>query len=900
MNNKKMEAVYHLVLKSKQNHDHSRDYEGITTVEVAQALGIYRNEASTLLNKLVNEKRIRKSNTRPVYYYPLTAKESISNKPASAAILDDIIGASDSLKYQIEMAKSAILYPPLGLHTLITGESGTGKSMLAEKMWMYSCQTHDNNQIPFVTFSCAEYADNPQLILEQLFGHKKGSFTGASFDKPGLIEKANGGILFLDEIHRLPPTGQELLFILMDKGTIRRIGDTEDIHIALQIIGATSEDIDVSLLKTFRRRMPILIKMPPLSERSQREHLELIKFFLQQESTSIHKIIHITGKALQSFINYNGEGNIGDLKSCLLTSCAHAFMRDQSDKIIITVYDIPQLVYISNVELDEKYSPSIKAEIKTGITFYPNQHVPYTKAVSHEGFDLYDYSENYIPDGTHAPNQKGTDIQSAFSNKIESYYEQSVHYLKNTYPHKEDIPTVVIQATEYIIENAYVKRNRQYDTGIQSAIMLHLKQFYYLIRSGKVIYNPELEKISTYYTQEMEIVKKLLPELQRIFGVDILDDEIGFLSILLSKTVSEKKAKSRKILIVSFGKNMADSIVDYVSDALQSSDFDKLNIPFSFAPKDIKDMVEKKINSMHEAKEILVLTDIYSLSRSFADIQGNVSKPCYILPVLSSMLALEAGRFINSENVTIPYLIKNIKETYLHYLDTIFTNQPDREVESCKYILIFSTIGAENAQIIQKILLDKIAIASTYCFTICTSKEEVEQFLFNNKAASRIIIGNCDPKIEGIPFCGYENLLYEEGIEKLSMLLQYNDILFNQSAIFNHQNLDRAHIDSVIMTKISSFAPKFDSQELFDHCKNIIHQMEIEVFHTTLSVERYTRGFLHLVGMLEKLKDADPVPGHSALQLFPDQTIYRILQNEITAYHIEIPDFEIKLFYEAF
>ena len=66
----------------------------------------------------------------------------------------------------------------------------------------------ENKDYPFVTFNCADYFNNPQLLLSQLFGHVKGAFTGADTDKIGLVEKANGGILFLDEVHRLPPDGQ--------------------------------------------------------------------------------------------------------------------------------------------------------------------------------------------------------------------------------------------------------------------------------------------------------------------------------------------------------------------------------------------------------------------------------------------------------------------------------------------------------------------------------------------------------------------------------------------------------------------------------------------------------------------------------------------------------------------
>ena len=78
----------------------------------------------------------------------------------------------------------------------------------------------------FTTFNCADYAHNPQLLMSHLFGYAKGAFTGATEDHDGLIQEADGGMLFLDEVHRLPPEGQEMIFYFMDHGTYNRLGET--------------------------------------------------------------------------------------------------------------------------------------------------------------------------------------------------------------------------------------------------------------------------------------------------------------------------------------------------------------------------------------------------------------------------------------------------------------------------------------------------------------------------------------------------------------------------------------------------------------------------------------------------------------------------------------------------
>ncbi|NLB11710.1 sigma 54-interacting transcriptional regulator, partial [bacterium] len=206
-----------------------------------------------------------------------------------------LIGHNGSLKEVVKKAKAAILYPPMGLHTLITGDTGVGKSQLAEIMYNYAIEI---GQIPpdktLIRFNCADYADNPQLLLSLLFGYVKGAFTGADSEKTGLIDNANNGILFLDEIHRLPPEGQEILFDVIDRGAYKRLGETESFRrINAMIIAATTESIEVRLLLTFRRRIPVTICIPSLESRSLKERLELIRLFFIKESRRTRASIRV-------------------------------------------------------------------------------------------------------------------------------------------------------------------------------------------------------------------------------------------------------------------------------------------------------------------------------------------------------------------------------------------------------------------------------------------------------------------------------------------------------------------------------------------------------------------------------------------------------------------------------
>lgn len=289
-----------------ENRIQKKENFGITAKDIADHFNTYRSTVSTMLNTAVKNGLFIKIETRPVLFVPVDIikkelhvpleksvytpeeiRDLFFKKEQEADSFSIMIGYDGSQSLQIKQAQSAILYPPKGLHTLITGESGTGKTLFAHTMYDYGRKIKgmSEKEYPFVEFNCADYYHNPQLLLSQLFGHIRGAFTGADQETEGLVEKANHGILFLDEIHRLPPEGQELLFYLMDTGQYRKMGEANTIRKAdILIIGATTENPKDVLLKTFKRRIPLTINLPPLRERPLQEKLKIMEHLFSKEA----------------------------------------------------------------------------------------------------------------------------------------------------------------------------------------------------------------------------------------------------------------------------------------------------------------------------------------------------------------------------------------------------------------------------------------------------------------------------------------------------------------------------------------------------------------------------------------------------------------------------------------
>ncbi len=200
---------------------------------------------------------------------------------------------------------------------LITGESGTGKELIARAILSNS----DRKGKPFVTVNCGAIPEN--LMESELFGHVRGSFTGAVKDHRGLIETADGGTLFLDEVGEIPLSVQVKLLRFLQEGESRRVGDTEVRRFDVRIISATNRNLEEAAREgSFRedlyfRLSVIPIALPPLRER--REDIPPLATHLLQRlcDTGSRSVTGISSEALKALMDYPWPGNVRELENVI-------------------------------------------------------------------------------------------------------------------------------------------------------------------------------------------------------------------------------------------------------------------------------------------------------------------------------------------------------------------------------------------------------------------------------------------------------------------------------------------------------------------------------------------------------------------------------------------------------
>lgn len=247
--------------------------------------------------------------------------------------IEGIIGKHPKIMKVLDFINTA---SPLNVTVLITGETGSGKGLVARAI--HSCSPRKNK--PFHAVNCASM---PETLLEsELFGYEKGAFTGAFSQRRGLIENSDGGTLFLDEIGDLPVGSQAKLLRFLEEKKIRRIGGKEEIPIDVRLIAATNKKLGEEIKKghfredLFYRFRGFIIELPPLRERASDIYL-LAEHFVEKYSLLFNRPVRgIDYDALRMLMNYPWPGNVRQLDAVI----EKAVLLAQDDVIMPSDLDI--------------------------------------------------------------------------------------------------------------------------------------------------------------------------------------------------------------------------------------------------------------------------------------------------------------------------------------------------------------------------------------------------------------------------------------------------------------------------------------------------------------------------------------------------------------------------------
>lgn len=917
----RMDRVMKYVESTTREAIKSGKSAGVSAATVAMELEIHRSDASAELNKLCKLGYVEKNGTRPVLYFSIRKPQEEANVSQQLLMenlennninadhyipFSNIIGSVGSIKAQIELAKAAVVYPPTGLHTLICGESGVGKSLLAEAMWRYAAQIwarreNGNDKVPFITFCCADYADNSQLLLSQLFGYVKGAFTGANEEHEGLVDRASGGILFLDEIHRLPPAGQELLFMLVDKGTYRRLGESRGERKAhLMLICATSEDITSSLLMTFRRRIPVQITLPRINERPVKERIALITHFVKQETIRLGLAIWISGEALRTFAYYNCPANIGELRNDLQLCCAKSYLTylaSAIDKLTVDTSVIPQRIF-SMVRHQEVMDPAINRIFKDGILIEPSGQ-PLAQNLSNDydlPIDLYGFIDKKI-ESHRQMCMSDEDIEYQVGKDLDKYFESVVQaFFKHE---NSDMPISIIQqniweTANLLLNDAAGKLNRKYGRKTLVALALHLQQFKERFASGRVIYNPNLKTIKTEHRQAYSVAMDNSAILTEKLGITISPDELGFIAMFLIHG-SDDIIKSRiGLIIVAHGRGTAQNMAEVANNLLGTDHVKAYDIPLTKSNARTVEELQEVVLKANEGHGVIILVDMGFLVTMENMLVKATHVPLRIIPNVTTALVLEAGRRVLTTDDNLEQAVSNIYATYDEYVLTLRQRREYKE-DGKGVILVTCFSGQGVALKIKEILLESIPQTHDMNFITAGAMNDVKNMVAEVRDNLQIAIGSIDPQLDGVPFVHVSELFSPDGIGRISALLKSDLLARNQANLDDHS---KAEVYVLLAGQLNKFVKTLSVDRVGICCEELVKKIENYFFKGQISQDAIVRIYLHSACMFDRIHAGETLqtPDWSGKIKIERQAEFQQLKNILgcagISLMLEVPDSE--------
>ena len=598
--------------------------DGVTAQSIAEIFGIKRNVASHYLNLLEKEGKLQKGTNRPVHFSIPTDTEKkaeecnnmIDERPAAqkeVSVFSKFIGYNGSMEQVIEKCKAAVNYPVNGLTMIICGASGVGKSYLASLIHQYAVESGAvEKNAPFVVLNCADYANNSELLSSVLFGHVKGAFTGANEEKQGLLAEANGGYLFLDEVHNLSAENQEKLFLFIDSQKYRMLGDSKNWQTAkVRLLFATTEDIHSTLLATFRRRIPFEIRIPDFLERSYGERFLLVSSFFQNEAEILKKNICVDSEYFRRMLNLHEEGNIGAVKSKIKVLCAQAYSQQREEELRIT-------------------TPG--KESSDSFHFYWNR----------------------------PEKKKWMSSYQIFSN-ITGCFVSGMNYSKIEEVLDLFLQTITRRLEENKKENNFceIPPFRHYEEKCRNSINKILKSYGYRLNELEIdeFYKMVIAvlfdetffgaafKISGYEKKKYRKYEVMISRILDAVLEDYNDNVREFLQTILTVWLSDKvKVKSKiNALILMHGEHSASSMASLANEMIGDYVYEAFDMPIQVHTEELIVKVNDYVRDIETNEGLVLLVDMGSLERMYDKISRNVDGDLVIVNNVSTAFALELG-----------------------------------------------------------------------------------------------------------------------------------------------------------------------------------------------------------------------------------------------------------------
>jgi transcriptional regulator with AAA-type ATPase domain/transcriptional regulatory protein LevR len=739
-----------------------------------------------------------------------------------------MIGSQGSLKSQILHAKAAVLYPPKGLNTIIIGESGVGKSLLAKLMYEFAVANDVIKKDKFIVFNCADYSENVQLLYSHLFGHVKGAFTGAEKDKDGLISLANEGMIFLDEVHRLPAEGQEMLFNVIDNGKYRKLGQTEIEHdVSVMVIAATTENIESKLLGTFRRRIPMIIELPPLSIRPINEKLEFIEYIVNKESSRIGQTLSISHEAYSALKKYTPTYNFGSLESELKVTIAKAYLlysigeRNQSE---VTLDMLPTHVrdLWFNSPNDDVYSDIVSSNLKITKDTLVNSN-------DHDSTDIYKYidqKKSELLESGYSKLEINSLLQSFIVENIKYHMKESDLIFSEPIEAESLIGKELLQIIDdFIIYAQQIIPELVFKRNLKIALGHHVSIAIERIKNNLQIIHPSLDRVQSENKELFDLSLHLISALESKYQIEIPKDEAAYICMYLNQSLNRASTDlDIGILVVCHGK-VASAMLDVAKYFIKDTNVYAIDMDMDINPLKIFKVIKSKIKEMNCKKGILLLTDMGSLTEMWKNLRNDLNLEISSVPRVDTVMLMDAMYW------------RKVCESSQELINKITNTEIKKEItlsnENKPYIIIYCITGEGSSRHIiyhLKKFIPEIENDYNIEFMGLMYDDTISKIIGMASTNSiKLLIGNMpleENRLNHIPHINIHELMSVEGVNKLRYFLGRTEIS-ELSSVFSNNHIYANMKFSSRKEVLDFICAKFESEGIVNkNFRNSVYERE--------------------------------------------------------------------------
>lgn len=861
------------------------EFERFTTQGISRALTVSRNLASHYLNELVRAGLVVKAGARPVYYFAKrdlervlqtgidraswgSVEDLLSLRASSEPIdFERIVGHDLSLASTVEKLKAAVKYPPHGLPVLLSGEKGTGKTLLSLMMGEYGKRV---GALPegaqTVVVSCADYAGNHTDFVRDFEAQPNGWAAAAA-----------GGVIVLKDVERLAPATASYLMRRMATESQDPLGVAHTPQLAL-LTTCQEDDAEIA---PFAREIPVFVRVPALRDRTVEEREELVVGFFKEEGRKLGADVFVSRAAFSCLVEADFADNVRGLRSCVTSCCASAYLNRSSERVEVQAFLLPGFV------LDVSAGhPTVAGD---------DELVDTTRALEHKG-----------------------DSRSvrAFSAMLELYRT----YASGDVAIGALVREVLGQARDYedyltFDANAASSRATSYerivtdiaeDVGATYGIDLSKKSARVIARCIHAQVHPgsrlskwreanhsELAALLTLLLDTSDFCRqatdRVVAQVEMALGLrmDVLSKIFVFAVV---RGADRRSSRRQSVgIVLSHGYSTATSIADAANRILRQRVFEAIDMSYDQQVTDIMGLLRNLLDTYAFCRQIVLLVDMGSLENVLEGIGESSNVTIGIVNNASTGMALEVGAGLIAGE-PLDELLPAAVEACASRFHIEWGRELDQAVVFC------SEGGPQAADRIRSLIERSLETECPLRFIAC-SPQQLRHEGLTERYDVLAVIGTDDPCVEGVPFIALEDIISGEGGRVIDeVFARYLD----DSALERfHQNL----VKNLTLRNVIESITILNPEKLLEEVKSSVDEMQ-ELLGERFEPHIVIGLCVHLCCLVERLVTRNPIESYADVESFESshaefiELFCRSFAGISRHYGVEVPVTEIAYAYD--